>query len=541
MDEELSKVIGYINEGNYKKAEIILLNRLSKDPENYILNKLLGTSLIPQQKYNGAVKSLTLCYNKDNTDSQVLTNLSYLYLKVQEYESSIRFAQKAIKINSNNPSPYQNIAQCNLALLKFNEAKEMALTAITLRKKFQKDQFYQYTDLINLYADILLAKKDIKEFVIFSHEVLDNNFNGDIFRKLLNNNPKDIKTEHLNKIKDRIKNPEKFSSIMKKNSALSSMHFCLAEYYSLTDKNKSEQNYIKANNYISEMQRTSLYLRQKRYINLINFFIHNNFTNFKEIDPKKGRGLIFIFGMPRSGTTLTESILSTAENLIAGGERVYFAMALNSIIEEIGEIKNAKIDFFEQLGDMYLKSISTQRGGTEFFVDKLPDNYLYLPFIKLALPSAKFIHTYRDPWDNAISLFKVNYQTSLYYASSFFGIANEYANYQNIMRFWRHLFDEANEENSILDIEYEDLVTNKDKNIKKIWSFCGVSGKFSYEKRKSHYANTASQLQVTKDIFTSSLKKTDFKEFKEKFHQDLIYQNEYWSKKMLNLNSQNNT
>ena len=64
------------------------------------------------------------------------------------------------------------------------------------------------------------------------------------------------------------------------------------------------------------------------------------------------------------------------------------------------------IDFFNDLGDRYLKNIKLQRNQKKFFIDKLPENYLYYNFIKLALPGAKFIHLQRDPWDNAISLLR---------------------------------------------------------------------------------------------------------------------------------------
>ena len=86
----------------------------------------------------------------------------------------------------------------------------------------------------------------------------------------------------------------------------------------------------------------------------------------------------------------------------------------------------------------------------------MPANFLYYKFIQLALPKAKFIHTFRNSWDNAISLFKANFQDTIIYASSFFGIANEYSNYSALMRFWKR--NSANQ--SFLDIDYEKMVTN---------------------------------------------------------------------------------
>ena len=84
----------------------------------------------------------------------------------------------------------------------------------------------------------------------------------------------------------------------------------------------------------------------------------------------------------------------------------------------------------------------------------MPANFLYYKFIQLALPKAKFVHTFRNSWDNAISLFKANFQDTIIYASSFFGIANEYSNYSALMRFWKR-----NSTNPpFLDVDYEKMV-----------------------------------------------------------------------------------
>ena len=66
--------------------------------------------------------------------------------------------------------------------------------------------------------------------------------------------------------------------------------------------------------------------------------------------------------------------------------------------------------------------------------------------------------------------------------------------------------------------------------IKKLWDYCGLKGEFSFEKRKSHYANTASQQQVSQDIYSTSLKKEEFTEYKDQFYSDLSQQDSFWKK-----------
>ena len=275
------------------------------------------------------------------------------------------------------------------------------------------------------------------------------------------------------------------------------------------------------------MQRAPIYTRQQMYINLVDYFSkfnENLITN--KIDPDKGKGVIFIIGMPRSGTTLTESILSTANDTVAGGEKVFFTNNLWTIFSDLKSGQPLNPEFIEELGDRYLETIELHRVGALNFIDKMPANFLFYKFIKLALPGSKFIHTYRNPWDNAISLFKANYQDTIIYASSFFAIATEYSNYSHLMKFWKKISKDP-----FLDMPYEEVVSNTDICIKRLWDYCGLKGEFSSQKRKSHYANTASQQQVSQDIYKTSLKKDEFSEFRDQFYDDFAQQDIFWEKR----------
>ena len=99
------------------------------------------------------------------------------------------------------------------------------------------------------------------------------------------------------------------------------------------------------------MQRAPLYARQQMYLDLVNYF--KNFDDqgiVDDIEATKGEGLIFIIGMPRSGTTLTESILATAEDTVAGGEKVFFTNNLWSIFSDLKPDQKINPDFIEELG-----------------------------------------------------------------------------------------------------------------------------------------------------------------------------------------------
>ena len=527
MVNNLSKLNDLINTANYAKAEFYLYDLLKQNPNDYNLNKNLGMVLLAQNKYLGALKSFNKCYLDNNQDTEIILNLSFVYLKIQDHEQCIKFSEEALKLDPESAGIHQNLAKCYLEMHQFTKALDCVEKAIQIRGGINSEEMLKYDDFLDLYADILLAIKDISNFIIFCEGVLNKKiFSPDIFLKLLKEDKTKITSDYIDVIENTINQSGEIKNNVEKNAKLASANICLAEYYK-KDKKLSEQYFIKANDHIATMQRSSIYVRQQVYVNLVKYF--NDFDDrpiLDKVDPDKGRGLIFIIGMPRSGTTLTESILSSADDTIAGGEKVFFTNNIWPIFSDLDTDQKLNPDYIDELGDRYLDTIDLHRNGKENFIDKMPSNFLYYKFIKLALPKAKFVHVYRDTWDNAISLFKANFQDTIIYSSSFFGIATEYSNYSHLMRFWEHSSDST----PFLNVSYEELVSNTDEMIKNLWDYCNLTGEFSSKKRKSHYASTASQQQVSQDIYKTSLKKDEFAEFKEKFYSDMKQQDKYWER-----------
>ena len=340
-------------------------------------------------------------------------NLSFLF-RVQDHAQCIKFSEEVIEIDTNLAGAYQNLATCYLEMHEFDKALNFSEKTIEIRGGINSTEFLKYDDFINLYSDILLARKDISQFIDFSNKILEHKiFFPELFIKLLNLDHTQIKKEYIEVIENIIDKPNQFTNNVEKNAKLASANICLAEF-NKKEKQKSEQYYFKANEHIQTMQRAPIYARQQMYLDLINYF--KNFDDSsvqKKIDISKGKGLIFIVGMPRSGTTLTESILSTADDIVAGGEKVFFTNNLWSIFSDLKTNQKINPEFIEELGNRYISTIELHRNNQKNFIDKMPANFLYYKFIKLALPGSKFIHVHRNPWDNAISLFKANYQDTI--------------------------------------------------------------------------------------------------------------------------------
>ena len=298
---------------------------------------MLGLCFLAQKRYNAALKCFERCYSKKQNDYEVVLNLSYLFTKIQFYEQSINFSQEAIQVNPNHPAAYQNLAMSYFMLGKFEDASKQALKSIELRGGFDSDLFYDAaSELVRLYGDILIAQKKNDEFINFATNLLKNTYDQNTLIKMLRMDRGLINDHYLNIVNQVLVKGHELKYKLDQNTYLSGAHFFLGEYYADIDPEKSEDNYVKGNSLIAEMQRESLFLRQKTTKEVALFF--KNFDSSKiieNVDSDKGNGLIFVLGMPRSGTTLVESIIGTAQDTVAGGEKSFFSLQLHQIARNL--------------------------------------------------------------------------------------------------------------------------------------------------------------------------------------------------------------
>ena len=526
MNTELSKIIDLINLKEYSKALKAINDNLKLNPNSFAMNKAQGIALLCMERHNSALRAFNKCFEMKSDDYDINVNLAFIFNKVQDYKNSLKFSENALKIRDDMPEVYNNMGLAYLKISELEKAEQYILKSIELRGVFDNLDIFRFKDTLNYYTDVLLAKGDIKSFKTVSQKILDKDvFFGDMFRKVHRNDPDAISEKHIKILYRTIEELEDYKDLINKNLTKSSVYMCLAEYFSNADQRKSEEYYIQSNKIISEIQRGSYYDQQTYIKKIIKFFDEVDYKKLSSNIPNdRGDGLIFIIGMPRSGTTLLESIISTAEDCVAGGEKLFFAMHCDPIIDRFShDEKDIDDNMFHNLGENYLDIIDIQRKGKKFYIDKLPQNYLYYKFIMSALPKAKFIHIHRDPWDNATSIFKQNFVKEVQYPSSFFGISIQYANYEHLMDMWKKETD-----HNILDISYDDLVSKTNDCINQIWKFCNLKGEYDENRRKKHFAQTASKQQISKNIYSSSVGKKEFEDKKLEFIENLENQREYW-------------
>jgi len=223
---------------------------------------------------------------------------------------------------------------------------------------------------------------------------------------------------------------------------------------------------------------------------------------------------IFIIGLPRTGTTLVERIISSHPDVYSAGELQNFGVALKRAsasqtqrMLDIDTIKRSSRLDWRALGEEYLSSTRPQTGRHPRFIDKLPHNFLYAGFIAKALPNAKLICLRRDPMDSCLSNFRQLFALSTpYYDYSFdlLDTGRYYVLFDQLMSHWRKVFP-----GRILEVDYEALVDAQEANSRRLLEFCGLPWDDACLRFEENDApvSTASAIQVRSPIYRTAVKR----------------------------------
>ena len=430
----------------FKEAAISFENALKIKPKFSEAHNNLGNVKKSLNKKDEAIYHYKKAINFKNDNIAALINLSTILKENNSYEKLIEIYEKILNLDPKNLKTLYNLGTTHLFLGNTSKAREYFESTINI-DKFNIPSFRNYVStlkidesnrIFKIFKNLDLSTLNYENKILFLDALSKCYFDMDKI---------DLAFECL----------DKCNSLKRKNSS-----FSMKEQEILFDKIKS-------------------------------FFadISNNNLDFKDkirIKP------IFIIGMPRSGTSLLEQILSTHSKIYGAGELNY----LQKIIDKSGLEKPNNIqDYFYEIRKYYYSQIS-QISNSDFIVDKLPSNFRWIGFIIKAFPEAKIIHIKRNPmavcWSNYKNFFIDN---GLDFNLNQRDVAEYYSMYLELMDFWTKKYKK-----NILDIHYEIFVKDFEANTKKILDHLNLQWEdqlLQYQKT-NRPVTTASHQQVREKI-----------------------------------------
>ena len=234
---------------------------------------------------------------------------------------------------------------------------------------------------------------------------------------------------------------------------------------------------------------------------------------------------IFILGMPRSGTTLIEQILSSHSSVKGAGELTAFqdlisesyssplkgSSPLHIQISDPSNGRNCLVPNgwdsitgaqLDEIGDNYLAHIHKLGGRAERITDKMPYNYFNVGLIAKVFPNAQIIHCQRDALDTCLSCYFQNFAAGSHYAFDLKELGQHYREYLDIMSFWR-----VELKLPMLELRYEEVVHDPETNVRRVLDYCGLAWDPNCLKfhRSERVVSTASYQQVRQPLYTRSV------------------------------------
>ena len=409
--------------------------------------------------------------------------LSIAYQKNGEIEKSIDVMREALTLNPNHPNFLNNIGTCFYKLHKFSIAKKYYEKGLNIDNRhlhilnnlgnlkretnkieesigyykkvlsIQKDAVPALFNLVGIYRITNQkeeSKKYCKKILELNKKLTDADRQYSLVHKYVENDP------HLNEMLKKI-NDKDLNNLEKIH-----LYYGVHKAYEDIQDYKNAFKFLKIGNELVKKETKYNFSKDEKKI--------NNYINlYKKIKHLKSseahRNLIFIVGMPRSGSSLIEQILSSHKNVFGGGEIQYIQEIANKIINE----KKINVSSIDNYRNDYLSLISELNDSSSFFTDKELLNFYNIGLILSLFPKARIINCTRDPLDNCWSIYKNYFPIKTEFVNDFKDITKFYKLYLNTMKFWQKEFSQ-----SIFNLNYETLVENPKHQIEKILNFCGL-------------------------------------------------------------------
>ena len=504
-DPLLIRAQQHYSKKGYVQAQRICCEILNKDPTHKVALYLMALCELYSGHQAEAVTALTKLVKHYPEHVNGLVLLSKIYLSLGDHLKSTQYARQVLDLNVNDDRV--------LALLAgiFGSSEDHYSAKIAYERAIQispKNAAYRCN-----YASILRIEGRIDETINVLEKCIELDRNHCKAHWILSSLKRQTKTDnHIQRLEDirddKIINNEGRMLI---NFALSNEYEDIGDYKRSFD-HLSQACSLKRKSIQYDIEKDKLQFRQLEELFDSAYIRKNSDSGYTDCAP------VFILGMPRTGSTLIEQILGANKKLFAAGELSIFSNEIAGLFQsqtnqtlDFSTLNSLEVDYFE-LGRTYVNKsmafINSAKHKSAFdpsiaFIDKMPQNFLYIGFIFLALPNAKIIVTEKGALDTCLSNFKQLYNDPFYqFSYQLDELGKYFIEYHRLMRHWKSLFGRR-----LFIMKYEQFVNNPELNAEKIFKYCGLTWNnkyLGYARQTAHVA-TASATQIRKVIHKNSV------------------------------------
>ena len=444
-------------QGRFQDMMQMVENALVRDSQNIGLQvQFIGACQFCGH-HDRALAQLAMTEQAAQNDVKLLQSVAQLYTGTGKYQDAHRCYVRAIELNGNNVQCLKNLASSFVAMGDLRQAED------------------NYTKLI---------KRTPRDYEAW--------YSRSTLRKQTTNK------NHIRKLEKKLK------KLAPDDAGTTALCYALAKEYEDLGKDARSFSYLQRG--ASSFRRRSGYDVQSdvSLMHRIAGLFDSTYAR-KAKRAQDRRGPIFVLGLPRSGTTLVDRIISSHSNVESMGEISDLALTLNMLGQTTDPQKllETSIDIDpDLLGQTYIQRVAGYGSSAPYFIDKTLVNYLNIGLIAKALPGARIFHVRRHPVDSCLSMYRVLFRTGYPFSYDLNDLAEYYIAYDALMNHWHTLFPEL-----MFEVAYEELVENQERVSKEMIGHCGLDWEpacLQFDKNTAPVA-TASAVQVREPIYRDAL------------------------------------
>ena len=520
--------LAYQRMGNLVLAERHFRKSTEIDANKPTIWNSLGNVLREKGQASDAIKVYESTLKVEGNYAECWTNLSQALVDLGEFDRAFQAVSRALQIDPTLPEAHNQLAEAYRKTFKF----DLAISAYKKSLELDPTLYESMLGLATAYREsedseaaltvlsrlIRLEPRHAKAYTvlgILKEQLGDTAAAADCFKKSIELAP-DVISPHYNlsQIKGRKSSEEEILAMerFQKMTGLSHqdrghLYFSLGEAYDQQGQtDKAFKAWLTANQIKAERFPYDPDERKQHRDSTIEYS-QALATRLTETPSQEVRQLVFVIGMPRSGTSLTDQILSSNTNVSSLGEVGYADEMAVQVKELTGTLFPQGLSGLSQediglLRADFLKKIPLKHSNYQVLIDKTPMNFQFLGLLAEVFPSAKFIHCRRNPMDNCFSIFKLSFADHQEYAHELTALGRHYRLYEGMMDKWKEMYPHR-----ILDVYYEDTVADIEAQCVHLVEFLGLA--FEPEMLEFYSSErlvrTPSASQVRQPIYKTSV------------------------------------